>query len=76
MGVRGLAARSKDEVSVNLVSGCVTNVGNGGGLGIIVFSLTAVSEGLVSTVEIWSMLPLPTRRKIGNLSFSHRDLLP
>jgi hypothetical protein len=63
MGVRGLASRSKVGVSVNFVSGCVTNVGRSGGLGIIGFSLGVVDGGLVSTVETESIPPPPSGRE-------------
>ena len=61
-----LVSLPKDEVSVNLVSGCVTNVGKGGGLGMIGFSLGDVSKGLVSTAEVVSILPAPRVKEFGN----------
>ena len=64
INVRALASLPKDGVSVNLVSGCVTNVGRGGGLGIIVFSLGDVSVGLVSTTVV-SIQPPPRMQDFG-----------
>jgi hypothetical protein len=75
-GVRGLVSRSNDGVaSVNFVSGCVTNVGRDGGLGMIGFPPGVADAGLVSTVEPESMLTVPEGKNTRNFRLGLRTIL-